>query len=117
MTMNESEHYPRRNVTLLPGDTIEATYIKPKNSPFNPATLKRLFGWKDGQRYKGIIRKSAKNVMGEGSRLLVDFIDLEKRKHQCTHVVYNVELLIAKGELQEVTYQPNPQPELFNDEP
>lgn len=114
--MNEREHYPQRNVTLLPGDTIEATYIKPKNDPFNAATLKRLFGWKDGQRYIGRVRSEVENRIGKVSRLVVDFFDKEKGKHQSTHYAYNVELQLAKGELCDLCYTPNPQPRLF-DEP
>lgn len=115
--MNRRDHYPQRTLTLLPGDMITATYIQPTNSPFTAQTLKRLFGWKNNARYVGHIRRDAP-TRGKSPDLttVADFYD-EKGKFQSTHVVYNVELMIAKGELREVQYRPNPQPQLFDDEP
>lgn len=116
--MDIKEHYPDRTVTLLPGDEITATYIKPKNDRFSPKTLKRLFGWTNGQRYIGRVREEAprRGVCPEG-RLVVDlYTDDKRRKFQCTHVVYNIELQIAKGELTDLHYKPNPSPSLFDDE-
>ncbi len=116
--MNTKEHYPGRTVTFLPGDTIWATYIKPKDDPFSPTTLKRLFGWTNGQRYIGRVREEAprRGVCPEG-RLVVDlYKDDERGKFQCTHVVYNIELDIAKGVLTDLRYKPNPSPSLFDDE-
>lgn len=116
--MDVREHYPHRTVTLLPGDTIWATYKKPKDDPFSPTTLKRLFGWINGQRYIGRVREEAprRGVCPEG-RLVVDlYKDDERGKFQCTHVVYNIELDIAKGVLTDLHYKPNPSPSLFDDE-
>lgn len=115
--MNKFEHYPQRTVTLRPGDEIRATYKQPKGSPFSPNILKRLFGWINGQRYVGNVREEAprRGVCPDG-RLVVDFYKDDKRgKHQCTHIVYNVELMIAKGELSDTTHIPNPSPSLFDD--
>lgn len=115
--MNSHEHYPQRTLTLLPGDEIRATYKQPKGSPFSANTLKRLFGWKNEQRYIGRVRHIRKGEDITESSFVVDFFDVEKGKRQGTHVVYNIELMIAKGELREVQYQPNPQAQLFDDEP
>lgn len=117
--MNHNEHYPRRTVTLFPGDTIWATYQKPKDSTFAAATLKRLFGWENGQRYIGRVRQQPPRS-GEGpeGRLVVDVYKADERgKYQATHFVYNIELKIAKGELTDLRYKPNPSPSLFDDEP
>lgn len=118
--MNNKEHYPQRTVTLLPGDTIWATYKQPKESTFSPNTLKRLFGWVNGQRYIGRVRRvaSTQATATDENTLVVDLYEGEKRgKYQCTHVVYNIELQIAKGELVDLRYQPNPHLTLFDDEP
>lgn len=116
--MDIKEHYPQRTVTLRPGDTIWATYKQPKGSPFSANTLKRLFGWINGQRYIGRVREKALNrVECPEGRLVVDFYKNDERgKYQCTHVVYNVELKLAKGELYDLHYKPNPSPSLFDDE-
>lgn len=116
--MDIKEHYPDRTVTLLPGDEIRVTYKQPKGSPFSANTLKRLFGWKNEQRYIGRVREEAprRGVCPEG-RLVVDlYKDDERGKFQCTHVVYNIELDIAKGVLTDLRYKPNPSPSLFDDE-
>lgn len=116
--MNEREHYPQRKVTLLPGDTIWATYKQNPNAPVRiaPATLKRLYGWKEGQRYIGKVREEPPTNSTPEGRVVVDFYDDKKGKFQCTHLVYNVEHKLAKGELYDLRYIPNPQPRLF-DEP
>lgn len=114
--MDRIDHYPNRTLTLLPGDTITATYIQPQGSPFTPQTLKRLFGWKNNTRYVGRVRKEQPTRSNPEATTVVDFYD-DKGKRQCTHVAYNVELQIVKGELRDVQYQPNPQPQLFDDEP
>lgn len=114
--MDIKEHYPDRTVTLLPGDEIRVTYKQPKGSPFSANTLKRLFGWKNEQRYIGRVREEAprRGVCPEG-RLVVDlYKDDERGKFQCTHVVYNIELDIAKGVLTDLRYKPNPSPSLFD---
>ncbi len=114
--MDKHEHYPHRNVTLLPGDEIRATYRQNPKAPvrINPPTLRRLYGWTEGKRYKATVRHSKK---GEGdSSVVVDFFDEKTGKHQATHPVYNIELMIAKGELYDLRYTPNPSPSLF-DEP
>lgn len=116
--MNSKEHYPQRNVTLLPGDTIWATYKQPKGSQFNANTLKRLFGWKNGQRYIGRVRRVQPRDNMPGSTLVVDFYNSDERgKYQCSHAVYNIELKLVKGELTDLHYKQNPQPLLFEDEP
>lgn len=46
----------------------------------------------------------------------MDFYDDKKGKFLFTHLVYNVEHKLAKGELYDYRYKPNPQPRLF-DEP
>lgn len=114
--MTVVEHFPDRTVTLLPGDEIRATYKQPKGSPFSANTLKRLFGWKNDQRYIGRVRHIRKGEDITESSYVVDFFDVEKGKRQSTHVVYNVELQIAKGELTDLRYIPNPSPSLFDDE-
>lgn len=116
--MNEREHYPQRKVTLLPGDTIWATYKQDSNAPVRiaPATLKRLYGWKEGKRYIGKVREEPPTNSNPEGRVVVDFYDYKTGKHQCTHLVYNVEHKLAKGELYDLRYIPNPQPRLF-DEP
>lgn len=116
--MAHFEHYPQRTVTLLPGDEIRATYRQLPNAPVRiaPATLKRLFGWKEAMQYKGRVRHIRKGEDITDNSFVVDFYDLKTGKHQCTHIAYNVELMIAKGELYDVTHTPNPSPSLF-DEP
>ncbi len=114
--MNRFEHYPDRTVTLLPGDEIRATYRQPKGDPFSAKTLKRLFGWTNGQRYIGRVRHTRKGEGFTDSSLVVDFFDTKTNKRECTHVVYNVELQLAKGELYDLHYTPNPSPSLFDDE-
>lgn len=116
--MDINEHYPHRTVTLLPGDTIWATYKQPKESTFSPTTLKRLFGWVSGQRYIGRVRRAAPTQGNpDENTLVVDLYEGEKRgRYQCTHFVYNIELQIAKGELTGLRYTPNPYLTLFDDE-
>lgn len=116
--MIKFEHYPQRTVTLRPGDEIRATYRQLPDAPvrISPATLKRLYGWKEGMQYKGSVRHVRKDEGEPDGSLVVDFHDAKTGKHQCTHVVYNVELMAAKGELYDVSYIPNPSPSLFDDE-
>lgn len=116
--MSIVEHYPRRTVTLRPGDEIRATYRQLPDAPVRiaPATLKRLYGWKEGMQYKGRVRHIRKGEDLTESSFVVDFFDVKTGKHQCTHVVYNIELQIAKGELTDLHYKPNPSPSLFDDE-
>lgn len=115
-SMIKSEHYPHRTVTLRPGDTIWVTYLKPKNNPFSATTLKRLFGWINEQRYIGRVREEApRRGVCPDERLVVDFYKADERgKFQCTHVAYNIELMIVKGELRDLHYKPNPSPSLFD---
>lgn len=113
--MAHFEHYPQRTVTLSPGDEIRATY-RQLRGVFNPSTLKRLFGWKEAMQYKGRVRHIRKGEDVTDNSFVVDFYDLKTGKHQCTHIAYNVELMIEKGELYDVTHTPNPSPSLF-DEP
>lgn len=116
--MDIKEHYPQRTVTLRPGDTIWATYKRPKESQFSAKTLKRLFGWIGDQRYIGRVRRDAprRGESPEG-RLVVDLYKNDERgKYQCTHFVYNIELQIAKGELTDLHYKPNTTHSLFDDE-
>lgn len=112
--MDINEHYPHRTVTLLPGDTIWATYNK--KSSYNEKTLKRLTGWENGQRYIGRVRRRLTEDKDPVGALVVDFYDNEKGKYQCTHVVYNIELYIVDGRLRELHHRPNPSPSLFDDE-
>lgn len=67
-------------------------------------------------QYKGRVRHIRKGEDLTESSFVVDFFDVKTGKHQCTHVVYNVELMAAKGELYDVSYTPNPSPSLFDDE-
>ncbi len=112
------EHFPNRTVTLLPGDEIRATYRQHPNNPVRiaPTTLKRLYGWKEGMRYIGRVRHKRKGEDITDSSFVVDFFDTKTNKRECTHVVYNVELQLAKGELYDLHYTPNPSPSLFDDE-
>ena len=111
------EHYPQRTVTLHLGDEIRATYRQRPNAPVRivPATLKRLSGWTEGMRYKGVVRHVRKGEILADYSFVVDFFDEKTGKHQCTHIAYNVEAFIAKGELYDITYTPNPSPSLFPD--
>lgn len=113
--MSKIEHYPDRTVTLLPGDEIRATYKQPKGDPFSAKTLKRLFGWTNGKRYIGRVRHTRKGEDITDSSFVVDFFDEKTGKRECTHIAYNVEVNITKGELYDVRYTPNPSPSLFPD--
>ncbi len=113
--MAHFEHYPQRTVTLSQGDEIRATYRQLRGA-FNPSTLKRLFGWKEAMQYKGRVRHTRKGEGFTDSSLVVDFFDTKTNKRECTHVVYNVELQLAKSELYDLHYTPNPSPSLFDDE-
>ncbi len=113
--MNNNEHFPHRTVTLLPGDTIWATYRK-NHSMYNEKTLKRLTGWKNGQRYIGRVRRRLVEGKDPVQALVVDLYDNDKGKYQCTHVVYNIELYIVDGRLRDLHHRPNPTPSLFDDE-
>ncbi len=114
--MNKFEHYPQRNITLHPGDEIRVTYRQLPNAPVRiaPSTLKRLFGWTEGMVYRGHVRHAKKEDCVDAS-FVVDFFDTKTNKRQSTHILYNVELKIAKGELYDVTCIPNPSPSLFED--
>lgn len=112
--MIKFEHYPQRTVTLLPGDEIKVTY-RQRPVVFNPSTLKRLCGWTEGMRYKGCVRHQRKGECVTDGSIVVDFYDIKTGKQQCTHAVYNIELMVVKGELYNLRYIPNPNPSLFGD--
>ena len=111
--MNKSEHYPHRTLTLHLGDEIRATYTQIPKGVFNPSTLKRLSGWTEGMQYNGVVRHARKGETDDS--FVVDFFDSKTGKRHCTHVLYNVELMIAKGELYDVIHTPNSNPSLFGD--
>lgn len=113
--MNKHEHYPSRTLTLLPGDEVKVTYTQIPKGIFNPRTLKRLSGWTEGMQYKGVVRHKRKGEDLTDYSFVVDFFDLKTGKRHCTHILYNVELMITKGELYDVTHIPNPSPSLFTD--
>lgn len=110
--MNKSEHYPQRSITLLPGDEIKVTY-RQRPVVFNSSTLKRLCGWTEGMRYKGCVRQQRKGECVTDGTIVVEFYDIKTGKRQCTHPVYNIELMAVKGELYDLQYTPNPSPSLF----
>lgn len=108
------EHYPYRTVTLLPGDSINVEYTQLPAGIFNSSTLKRLFGWTEGMQYTGLVRYQRKGEGVTANSLVVEFLDSKTNRHQCTHPVYNIELMIKKGELFNLQYFPNPNPSLFD---
>lgn len=113
---NKFEHYPQRSITLLPGDEIRATYRQIPKGAFNPSTLKHLFGWTEGMRYKGCVRQQRKGECVTDGTIVVEFYDIKTGKRQCTHPVYNIELMAVKGELYDFQYTPNPSPSLFENQ-
>lgn len=71
-----------------------------------PSVLRRLFGWVEGKRYRGVVRRANESSDATICKFMVDFYDYKTNSHQCSHCIYNVELMIAKGELYNVEHKP-----------